>query len=168
MPLETMISRKEQGNPIHAPYQELRHIQLAAIVNTLKEKWDTILILIVLLGALFGLINPRFDAIIASFDAKFSSFEAKNDNRFSALEAKIDNNYSALEAKIDNNYSALETKIDNKFDNLSSMMIIAHIDGDATEEELLAIWQQVEDKQTLTVGGISRRPQITLGTETLA
>lgn len=108
-------------------------------MNTLKEKWDTILILIVLLGALFGLINPRFDA-------KFSSFEAKIDNRFSALEAKYDNRFSALEAKIDSSYSALETKIDNKFDNLSSMMIIAHIDSDATEEELLATWQQVEDK----------------------
>ncbi len=146
MPLEKMISRKEQGNPFHAPYQELRHIQLATIMNTLKEKWDTILILIVLLGALFGIINPRFDAIITSFDAKFSSLEARIDNRYSALEARIDSSYSALEAKIDSSYSALETKIDNKFDNLSSMMIIAHIDGDATEEELLAIWQQVEDK----------------------
>ena len=47
-----------------------------------------------------------------------------------------------LTAKID----SAETKFDNKFNNLASMMIVAHTNGEATAEELAAIWGKIGDE----------------------
>ena len=47
-----------------------------------------------------------------------------------------------LTAKID----SVETKFDNKFNNLASMMIVAHTNGEATAEELAAIWGKIGDE----------------------
>ncbi len=146
------------------------------MINAAKEKWDTVLILIVILGTLLGIINPRFDALETSLNARFDSLETRFesletrvgaletqigaldarvdslDARVGAVEAQIgalDARVNALDAKVESGFHSLETKIDNKFDNLASMMVIAHIDGEATEEELLAIWQQVGSEQDL-------------------
>lgn len=49
---------------------------------------------------------------------------------------------TSLTAKID----SVETKFDNKFNNLASMMIVAHTNGEATAEELAAIWGKIGDE----------------------
>ncbi len=110
-------------------------------MEQLKEKWDSILILVVLLSTLLGIINPRFDAIDSRFDAIDSRFDAM-DSRFDALEAKVDANSLAITA-LDGKIDALDTKFDNKFNNLANMMIVAHTNGDVTAEELVAIWERV-------------------------
>ena len=94
------------------------------MINAAKDKWDTILILIVLLGGLIGIINPRFDSLETSLNSKVD-------------EVKIE-----LIARVD----SVETKFDNKFNRLAEMMIVAHINGEATEEELMAIWERVAEE----------------------
>lgn len=96
-------------------------------VEQIKEKWDSILILIVLLGALLGIINPRFDTLEARFDS---------------LEAKVDANTIAI-TELNGKINALDTKLDNKFNNLADMMIVAYTNGNVTEEALIAIWERV-------------------------
>lgn len=96
-------------------------------MEQIKEKWDSILILVVLLGTLLGIINPRFDAL---------------GSRFDTLEAKVDANTIAI-TQLDGKIDAVETKFDNKFKNLADMMIVAHTNGDVTEAELVAIWERV-------------------------
>lgn len=118
-------------------------------MEQIKEKWDSILILVVLLGTLLGIINPRFDAI----ESRFNSLEAKVDantvaitelnGKIDALELKFDNKIDALELKFDNKIDAVESKFDNKFNNLANMMIVAHTNGDVTEAELVSIWERV-------------------------
>ncbi len=88
------------------------------MINAAKEKWDTILILVVLLGGLIGIINPRSDAI---------------ENRLGRLENAASANEKAI------------VQIENKFDNLADMMIVAHTNGEVTEEELRAIWERVAE-----------------------
>lgn len=88
------------------------------MINAAKEKWDTILILVLLLAGLIGIINPRYDAI---------------ENRLGRLEDAISANEKAI------------VQIDNKFDNLADMMIVAHTNGEITEEELRAIWERVAE-----------------------
>lgn len=97
------------------------------LMEQIKEKWDSILILVVLLSTLLGIINPRFDAM---------------ERRFDALEAKVDANTIAI-AELESKIDAVDTRFDNKFNNLANMMIVAHTNGDVTEAELVAIWQRV-------------------------
>ena len=103
-------------------------------MEQIKEKWDSILILIVLLSTLLGIINPRFD----SLESRFDSLES----RFDSLDAKVDANTIAI-TELDGKIDAVETKFDNKFNNLAEMMIVAHTNGNVTEEELVAIWERV-------------------------
>lgn len=110
-------------------------------MEQIKEKWDSILILIVLLSTLLGILNPRFDALENRFDtleSRFDTLEAK----FDTLEAKVDANTIAI-TQLDGKIDAVETKFDNKFKNLADMMIVAHTNGNVTEEELAAIWERV-------------------------
>ncbi|MCY4537906.1 MAG: hypothetical protein OXE52_06710 [Chloroflexi bacterium] len=116
-----LIERHEQGKPHIASYAELRRERLLTVLNAVKEKWDTILILVVLLGGLVGIINPRFEALEANLGAKINVLDV-------SLSAKID---------------AVDAKFDNKFDKLAEMMIIAHTNGEATREELIAIWERL-------------------------
>ncbi len=104
------------------------------LIEQIKEKWDSILILVVLLSTLLGIINPRFDAMERRFDSM--------ESRFDTLEAKVDANTIAI-AELDSKIDAVDTKFDNKFNNLANMMIVAHTNGDVTEAELVAIWQRV-------------------------
>ena len=97
------------------------------LMEQIKEKWDSILILIVLLSTLLGIINPRFDVL---------------ESRFDTLEAKLYANTIAI-TELDGKIDAVETKFDNKFNNLADMMIVAHTNGNVTEEELAAIWERV-------------------------
>ena len=103
-------------------------------MEQIKEKWDSILILVVFLSTLLGIINPRFDAMERRFDSM--------ESRFDTLEAKVDANTIAI-AELESRIDAVETKFDNKFNNLANMMIVAHTNGDVTEAELVAIWQRV-------------------------
>ncbi len=116
LPLEMIVARQEQGKPFIGSYAELRRERLLVMINAAKEKWDTILILVVLLGGLIGIINPRSDAI---------------ENRLGRLEKAASDNDKAI------------VQIENKFDNLADMMIVAHTNGEVTEEELRAIWERV-------------------------
>ena len=106
------------------------------MINAVKEKWDTILILVTIVGTVLGMlhfaINPRLDALEASFGTKIESVE-------SSLTSKIDSVESSLTAKI----NSVEAKFDNKFSSLANMMIVAHTNGEATREELIAIWERV-------------------------
>ncbi len=95
------------------------------MINAVKEKWDTILILVTIVGTVLGMlhfaINPRLDALESSFTSKIESVEA-------SLTSKIE---------------SVEAKFDNKFSSLANMMIVAHTNGEATREELIAIWERV-------------------------
>jgi len=94
------------------------------MISAAKEKWDTILILVVLLGGLVGFINPRFDSLETSLNTKVNEVKTE-------LVAQVD---------------AVEVKFDNKFNSLAEMMIVAHINGEVTREELLAIWERVAEE----------------------
>ena len=118
LPLEMIVARQDQGKPLISSYAELRRERLLVMINAAKEKWDTILILVLLLAGLIGIINPRFDAI---------------ENRLGRLEDAVSANEKAI------------VQIDNKFDNLADMMIVAHTNGEITEEELRAIWVRVAE-----------------------
>lgn len=134
MPMETdEVSRVDlpQRRAQHTYQDELTVIDVPMprrmLMEQIKEKWDSILILIVLLSTLLGIINPRFDSL---------------ENRFDTLEAKVDANTIAI-TKLDGKIDAAETKFDNKFNNLAEMMTVAHTNGNVTEEELVAIWERV-------------------------
>ena len=124
LPLEMLVERQDQGKPFIATHAELRRERVLDMINAVKEKWDTILILIVLLGGLVAVINPRFDSLETS------------------LNSKVDEVKTELIAKVE----AVETKFNYKFNNLAEMMIVAHINGEATREELLAIWERVVEE----------------------
>ena len=102
-------------------------IRRSLLMEQIKEKWDSILILVVLLGTLLGILNPRFDAL---------------ESRFDTLEAKVDANTIVI-TELDGKIDAVEAKFDNKFNNLANMMIVAHTNGNVTEAELVAIWERV-------------------------
>lgn len=104
------------------------------MISAVKEKWDTILILVVLLGGLVGIINPRFNSLETNLNTKIDQVTTELTARIDAVETK-------LTARID----AVEAKFDNKFNSLAEMMIVAHINGEATREELVAIWERVAE-----------------------
>ena len=109
-------------------------IRRGLLMEQIKEKWDSILILVVLLGTLLGILNPRFDALESRFDVM--------ESRFDTLEAKVDANTIAI-TELDGKIDAVEAKFNNKFNNLANMMIVAHTNGNVTEAELVAIWERV-------------------------
>lgn len=130
-----LVERQEQGKPFVASHAELRKERVLDMINAAKEKWDTILILIVLLGGLVGIINPRFESLETSLNSKVDEVRTE-------LIAKID----AVETKLISRVDAVETKFDNRFSSLAEMMIVAHINGEVTREELMAIWERVAEE----------------------
>lgn len=99
-------------------------------METVKSKWETILILITIVGSVMLLVNPRFDSL---------------DDRIDSLEDKLDENTIAI-TELGSNIKAVEVKFGNQFDNLADMMIVAHTNGDVTEAELVEIWARVNEE----------------------
>ncbi len=93
-------------------------------METVKSKWETILILLTIVGSVVVFINPRFDSLEAKIDANRAAIAA---------------NTSAITA----NASSI-SRLDNKFNNLADMMIIAHTNGNVSEAKLVAIWERAE------------------------
>ena len=123
--------------------------QRGMLMEQIKEKWDSILILVVLLSTLLGIINPRFDAIERRFDTLEAKVDANTiaitglDGKINAVETSLTSKIDAVEANLNSRIDAVETKFDNKFNGLAEMMIVAHTNGDVTEAELVAIWERV-------------------------
>lgn len=100
------------------------------IMETVRSKWETILILLTIVGSVFLLVSPRFDSL---------------EGRLDSLETKVGENTEAI-TKLDSKIGAVEAKLGNQFDNLADMMIVAHTDGNLTEAELVEIWRRVEEE----------------------
>ena len=79
----------------------------------------TFLILLGLVVAVFGFINPRFDDVNDSIDS-------------------LDSSLNSLEAEVIANTAAIAL-VDSKLDNIADMIIVAHMNGEVTESELRAI-----------------------------
>lgn len=99
-------------------------------METVKSKWETILILITIVGSVILLVNPRFHSL---------------EDRMDSLEAKVDEHTAAI-TKLDSKIDAVEAKFGNQFDNLADMMIVAHTNGNVTEAELVEIWARVNEE----------------------
>ncbi|MCY3781741.1 MAG: hypothetical protein OXG78_15610 [Chloroflexi bacterium] len=139
------MERQEQGKPDAVSNAELRKDTVLVMLNAVKEKWDTILILVVLLGGLVGIINPRFDSLEANLNTKIAAVETNLNARIDAVETNLNARIDAVETNLNARIDAVETKFDNRFTSLAEMMIVAHTNGEATREELLAIWQRVAE-----------------------
>lgn len=114
-------------------------------VETVKSKWETILILITIVGSLVLLVNPRFDSLDGRMDTledRMDSLEAKVDENTVAI-TNLDSKIDAVEANLNSKIDTVEAKFDNRFENLANMMIVAHTNGNVTEAELVEIWERV-------------------------
>lgn len=99
-------------------------------MESLKSKWETILILITIVGSVVLFVNPRL-----------LSLEGGMDN----LEANVDDNAVAI-SELGGNIDVVEAKFGNKFENLANMMIVAHTNGNVTEAELVEIWERLNNE----------------------
>ena len=103
------------------------------IMETAKGKWETILILLTIVGSVFLLVSPRFDSLegrIDSVEGRFDSLEGRFDSvegRFDSVEGRIgslEGRFDSLEGRFDSlegRFDSLEGRFDSlegRFDSL--------------------------------------------------
>lgn len=108
---------------------------------------------ILALLALVALINPQF-AELRTLILENRADIAENRESILALDTKLSGQIAALDsrltseiARLDNRITTEVTRLDNKFDALANLMIVALTNGQATEAELVAIWESVRDPE---------------------
>ena len=87
-------------------------------------------------------LNSRIDSLSAETNSRIDSLSAETNSRIDSLSTETNDRFDSINMQIAD-LRVVDTEINNKLNAIGQMIILAHGNGEITEEELVSIWESV-------------------------